>query len=270
MLMTNFLSGRKSVREYKKKIVSPQQLETIQEYLNLLEKEDGTGKIKFRLYENGNRIYDGLKGIGGYSGVMIESPHYIGLDIKDREDRNIIYGAYYMEKLITELHSMDLGTCWISVNDVKRELKEELLGNIRGEINYLLAIGYGKPKNPFLNEPFSHRIGVDELVFQNKIGESISYGELENRALDDLFYYIRFSPSILNKQPWRFLLEKDKLVLLIKYKDGEEANLIDAGIIMYYFEELGKAIGLSGKWTLIEGEEKVGEDNYKFIAEIKL
>lgn len=270
MLMTNFLSSRKSVREYKKKLVSPQLLDNIQEYLNLLEKEDGTGNIKFRLYEYGNRIYEGLKGLGGYSGVMIESPHYIGLDIKNKEDRNIIYGAYFMEKLITELHSMGLGTCWISLDDVEREFKKELFGNIAGEIDYLLAIGYAKPKNPFLNEPFSHRIGVDELVFQDKIGESISYEELENRGLDDLFYYIRFSPSILNKQPWRFLIDKDKAILLIKYKDGEEANLIDAGIIMYYFEELGKAIGLSGKWTLIEGEEKVGEDNYKFIAEIKL
>lgn len=270
MLMTNFLSGRKSVREYKKKSVSPQLLDDIQEYLNLLEKEDGTGNIKFRLYENGNRIYDRLEGIGGYSGVMIESPHYIGLDIKNREERNIIYGAYYMEKLITELHSKGLGTCWISLGDVDKNLKEELFGNITGEINYLLAIGYGKPKNPFLNDSFSYRIGVDELVFQNKIGEGISDKELENRGLDDLFYYIRFAPSSLNKQPWRFILDKDKLVLLIKYKDGEEPNLMDAGIVMYYFEELGKAIGLSSKWTLIEGEEKIGEDNYKFIGEIKL
>lgn len=270
MLMTNFLSSRKSVREYKKKIVSPMLLDNIQEYLNLLEKEDGTGNIKFRLYENGDRIYDGLKGLGGYSGVMIESPHYIGLDLKNKEEGTIIYGAYYMEKLITKLHSMGLGSCWISIENVDKRLKEEIFGNISGEINYLLALGYAKPNNPFVNEPFSHRIGVDELVFNNKIGERISDLELENRGLDDLFYYIRFAPSALNKQPWRFLLEKDKVVLLIKYADGEEPNLLDAGIIMYYFEELGKAIGLSGKWTLIQGEEKVGDENYKYIGEFKL
>lgn len=268
MLMTNFLSSRKSIREYKKKSVNLELLEDIQKYLNLLEKE--AGNIEFRLYENGSRIYNGLKGIGGYSGVMIESPHYIGLNLKNKEDSTLIFGAYYMEKLITKLHSMGLGTCWISIENVDRKLKEELFGDISGEINYLLAFGYPKPRNPFINEPFSHRIGVDELVFNNKIGEPISDKELENRGLDDLFYYVRFAPSMLNKQPWRFILKEDKVILLIKYKDGEVPNLIDAGIIMYYFEELSKTIGLSNKWTLIEGEEKVGDENYKYIGEFKL
>ena len=139
-----------------------------------------------------------------------------------------------------------------------------------GEINYILAIGYGKARNPFINDSFSDRIGVEEIVFTDKIGNHANVDDLENRGLGDLFYYIRFAPSTLNKQPWRFLLERDKVTLLIKYNKGEEPNLIDAGIVMYYFESLGESIGLNSKWQLVSNTVEEGNDCYRYIAELKL
>ena len=102
MLMTNFLKKRKSVREFKNKKINSDILDEIKLYLDSLEREYGTGNLKFKLYEYGEKLYEGLRGIGGYSGVMIESPHYIGLELIDDKDRNTIYGSYYMEKLITK------------------------------------------------------------------------------------------------------------------------------------------------------------------------
>lgn len=269
MLMTNFLKKRKSVREFKNKKINPDILDEIKLYLDSLEKEDGTKAIRFKLYEYGEKLYKELRGIGGYSGVMIESPHYIGLELVDDKDRNVIYGSYYMEKLITKLNNMGLDTCWVSIGNVDDGIKKEIFGDMMGRIDYILALGYGKSKNPFVNETFSERIGVEEMVFVDKIGNAPSTDDLENRGLSDLFYYIRFAPSALNKQPWRFLLEKDKVTLLIKYDEGEKPNLIDAGIIMYYFESLGQSIGLNNKWELIEGI-KQENNNYKYIAEFKL
>lgn len=270
MLMTNFLKKRKSVREFKSKKVNSELLGEIKLYLDSLEKEEATGSIKFNLYNNGEKIYEGLKGIGGYSGVMIQSPHYIGLELMNNEERSQIYSSYYMEKLITKLNGMGLDTCWVSVKDVDNNTKKEVFKDLTGEVNYILAIGYGKPRNPFVNETFSERIGVEELVFDKEIGHHANIDDLENRGLGDLFYYVRFAPSTLNKQPWRFLLEKDKVTLLIKYNKGEEPNLVDAGIVMYYFEALGESIGLSSKWELVNGTVEEGNDSYKSIAELKL
>ncbi len=270
MLMTNFLKKRKSVREFKSKKVNADILDEIKLYLDSLEKEETTESIKFKLYEYGEKLYEGLKGIGGYSGVMIQSPHYIGLELMNNEEKSIIYGSYYMEKLITKLNSMGLDTCWVSVKDVDNNTKKEVFGELKGEVNYILAIGYGKARNPFINESFSDRIGVEEIVFTDKIGKHVNIEELENRGLEDLFYYVRFAPSTLNKQPWRFLLEKDRVTLLIKYNKDEEPNLVDAGIAMYYFEALGEAIGLSSKWELVNKVEEEGKDHYKYIAELKL
>lgn len=269
--MTNFLKNRRSVREFRNKPVSSDLLEEVRNYLGTLNNGKSGVNVNFSLYERGDLIYNKLKGIGGYSGVMIESPHYISLELLDNKEKSIIYGAYLMEQIISLLTNIGLGTCWVSIEDVDRDVKNTLFGGIRGDIKYLLAFGHGKRKNPFINESFSERIGVEELVFDEKIGNYASGEDLENRGLGDLFYYIRFAPSSLNRQPWRFLLEKDKVKLLLKYDNIEELNLMDAGVIMYYFEALRETIGIESKWELIEGlEVEEGKDKYKYIGEIKL
>lgn len=95
--------------------------------------------------------------------------------------------------------------------------------------------------------------------------------ELENRGLGDIFYYVRFAPSSLNKQPWRFILDGDKLFLLLKYEKDEKPSLVDAGIIMYYYVKLAETIGLHSRWILIPDKvEELGSENYKYVAEISL
>lgn len=268
MLMTNFLKDRKSVREFRNKKVNPTVLNEIRTHLRSLEKE--AEDIKFRIYENGGFIYNQLNGISGYSGVMIESPHYIALERIQDNKYTMIYGSYYMEKLITELNRLGIDTCWVSIGNIDQEFKDEVFGEHVGHIDYILSIGYGKRKNPFINEPFSERMGVEDIVFSGEIENKIIDHELEHRGLDDLFYYVRFAPSKANLQPWRFLLKKDRVVMLIKHKECEQPNLVDAGIVMYYFKELGRSIGIENNWEFLDGTE-IGEDGiYDYVAEIKL
>ncbi len=270
MIMANFLKARKSVRDFKKKKINLDTLEQVALSLKEFENEDGTGNIKFKLYENGDYIYEGLKGIGGYSGVMIESPHYISLELKNEDEKTIIYSAYYAEKLITKLNNMGISTCWISISGAEESKKKEILGENVGIVNYLLAIGYSKPKNPFVQEPFSERYGVEDIVFEKELGKPANMDDLETRGLGDLFFYVRFAPSTKNMQPWRFILDGPIVKLLIVYKDGEKPLLADAGIIMYYFEALANTQGIKNKWDLIDGSFKEGELNYKYIAEFHL
>ena len=56
--------------------------------------------------------------------------------------------------------------------------------------------------------------------------------------------------------------EDDKLSIYIKDYAGD-VNLIDAGIIMYYIDELGKTISSNSKWDIkpvVDGKE------YTYIA----
>ncbi len=263
MLMTNFLTNRKSVREFKEKELNLDTLNEIKATLSSLEREAKEGDIEFRLYENGQALYDGFKETGGYAGMMIDSPHYILLKTSD-DKISQIYGAYYTEKLITELHNLSLGTCWVTLSDVAVDKRAEVLGEEYKTVEYILAIGEIKPRNPFEKETFSERKEVSELVFEEELGNKVDPTTLEYRGLSDLFYYLRFAPSAKNLQPWRFLLKGNKVYL---YLEKENVNLMDAGIIMYYFEELAKMIGIESSWKLLDFEE---ESEYVKIAEIEL
>lgn len=270
MIMSNILKSRKSVREFKNKNVKADILENVKAATTEIESGIKLGNIKFKLYENGDLIYNGLKGIGGYAGVMIESPHYIAMEMANRKDSTIIYAAYNMEKLVTKLNSLGLSTCWVSIVDVDEDKKKELLGDSIGEVDYLLAFGYAKPKNPFIQEPFSERISVEEMVYDGELGKNIDYDKLEARGLGDLFFYTRFAPSTKNEQPWRFIVYADKVQLLLAYKDGEVPLLADAGVAMYYLEALGKVQGINSNWRKLETIEKLGNVNYKYVAEYDL
>lgn len=270
MLMTNFLKNRRSIREFRRKKVDQDTLIEIISLLGKLEKEKEEYNIKFNFYEDGDNIFEKLSGLGGYAGVMVESPHYIGLEELNNNKSTEIYGAYYMEKLITDLNRLGLDTCWVSIGDLSKDLKKDIFIDLEGQTNYLLAIGYRKPKNPLINEPFSERLGVEEIVYSKNLGEEISPRELEHRGLDDLFYYVRFAPSKGNCQPWRFLLGKDKVTLIIEHEEGQKPNYTDAGIIMYYFEALGRAIGIMGEWELLDGIIESEFGKYEYIGEISL
>ncbi|HHV39076.1 MAG TPA: nitroreductase [Tepidimicrobium sp.] len=267
MLMNNFLRNRKSIRDFKNRKIGKNVLDQIRECCDQMEDEG----YRFNLFEDGEKIFKSLEGIGGYAGVMIKSPHYVGINIDDSKEENIIYGAYSMEYLITELTKLGLGSCWISLTDIDSDLRKELFSTGEGNVNYLLAIGYPAAKNPFVTEAGSCRFGIEDIVYNGEIGKPIDMDQLEQRGLDDLFYYIRFAPSFHNRQPWRFVLEDDKVVLLLAYSREEGLSLADAGIIMYYFENLAMTIGITGKWTLIDrADYEDGGISYKYIGELKI
>ncbi|RKD31244.1 nitroreductase family protein [Thermohalobacter berrensis] len=289
MRYNKFLKERISVREYKDKKIDDNLKENIKENINLIHKKCRDNNIKLSFLEDGNKIYEKLEGKAGYSGVMIKSPYYIGLEIKEKDYKTLISSAYFTESLITEIENLGLGTCWIDVNDVSDEIKKELFSSIH--LKYLISIGYPKHKikqmdspkefdylgkrwivgkRPAGSSPTSSRLSVEEIVYKEKWGNKIGTNELENRGLLDLFYYVRYTPSHLNKQPWRFILENNKIVLnTIEPKDKK--NFIDLGIMMYYFENIAKEMGITGNWKLLDiNSENVEDKDYIAIGEFKI
>lgn len=271
MLMKKFLEDRSSTREFDKRKADENTIDGIKADIAFMEEEEASSDIKFRLYEYGKLVYENLENKAGYAGVMIDSPHYIALVRKNNEDLTIISGAYHMEKLISRLNSYGLDTCWITVDNLDKETKDKVFGKIDGHIDYILAIGYAKKKRPYTHDIVSEKISIEEMVFQDEICKKTKTGDLESRGLADLFYHVRYSPSIKNLQPWRFLLEDTKVTLLLGYEEWNNSLLVDAGIIMYYFEELAKTSGATDKWQLIEAEEvEACGKKYRSIAEYRL
>lgn len=271
MIIGNFLNNRESVREFRDKAANPDTLDKIKEIIKDLVVDEGMEHIGIKLYENGKIISTKLEGKAGYGGVMIDSPHYIAIDLKDREEKTLIETGYYTEELVTKLINLDFGTCWVNVGDVTEDLKKEIFGEDTVGVEYLLAFGREKRRNPFNKRPFSVKKGVEEIVYDTAIDNFFTMEDLESKGLMDIFYYIRFAPSTKNLQPWRFLIKDNKIVLLLIYNEWYDSILIDAGIVMYYFEKLAYYDGLNSKWELVKPEEtKIDEYTYRKIAEYKL
>lgn len=271
MLMSNLLKERKSTRDFKRKDIDNKSLDRLLEIFKEVEAESGDKYFNFVFLKDGFHVSNLLDGLAGYSGVMIKSPHYIGVRLKEVTNESLVVASYYAEKVIGRLSELNLGSCWLEVKNVDKGVRSAALGDENKNIGYIIAIGYPKAKNPFIQEPMSERDSVDNIVFKEELGNKITFEELDSRGLDDLFYYIRYAPSSYNKQPWKFVLKKDRVRLYLEVLEEEKVNLMDAGIIMYYFEALANIIGINGKWDLIsETDEEYSSNTYRPIGEYKI
>lgn len=273
MLMQNFLRDRKSYREFRNKKANKDILNQVDQAIDEVLKEaqaKGVG-MDLKLHIEGKDIFKELENVGGYAGIMIDSPHYISLQTKNVDEQTQVYSSYFTEKLITKINAIGLEACWITLDHVESFKKVKAFGDIGKNIDYALAIGYPPRNNPFVKGASpSERMGVDELVFQDTVETPIDMQWLDDRSLDDLFYYVRFAPSTRNSQPWRFLLKNNKVKLLMAYCNPEDISLIDAGVMMYYFEEMAKSIGINREWKLIDGNCVGKKAQYKYIAEYEI
>lgn len=265
MLTTNFLKIRTSTRDYLDKEISEEDkkkvFDLVKEEAEKFEKDN----LNFIVKTDGDIVYNALKGLAGYAGVMIKSPMYIGLNTLNKEEKTYVLGAYASEELITKLNEIGLATCWVTIADVEKTVKKNTFNFESGDVNQILAVGYPVSKE-VKEHRYDDRLGITDIVFMDDFNNNASLGQLEQYGLDDLFHYARFAPSAYNAQPWRFLINDDGLNLYIKDYKGV-VNLVDAGIIMYYIDELTKDLSNNSKWEIlpeIKGEE------YTFVAKKSL
>lgn len=263
MLMNNFLSSRKSVRHFKSRSLSK---DTVEKIKNLLRVFNSENSDTFHFFEDGKQVYNALNGHAGYNGVMIDAPSYISVDLGDASNKDKVVGMYNAEDIITFLESEGLGCCWVGLFDTPNEVREKLFGN-NHKPDIILAIGYPKARNPFVVEEASERKPVEDIVFDGSLENKVDLITLEQRGLDDLFYYVRFAPNTLNSQTWRFVINKNSVDLYLTEYDGKYFYE-DAGIIMYYYERLYNMTGFDKKWKL--EEELKPENGIVKIATIEL
>ncbi len=263
MAIARFLENRKSVRDFRDKKANKSTIEQIKNAIEQISAEVERDDIFFDFFEDGKSVYDKLENLGGYNMVMIKSPHYIGLEVLCDKPETILYGSYYMEKLITKINEIGLSTCWITVVHVD----DSLMNQHGGKVDYLLALGYPKRKIPFFSDSEDvERRSISEIVFKGEVEEPISSEELESLGLRDIFHYLKYAPSSYNTQPWRFLINNNKVTLLYSHTGEEDIRYADVGVIMYYFEELAKSKGIGSGWEIVEGEIQGEKANYKKIA----
>ncbi len=293
MKINKVIKERRSVREYKGKKVDKHLIEDI---IAAVENKKGLQEnigVSFKFIENGGEAYEKLDGIVGYFGKVIKAPHYIYI-ASDAKEGYLENAGYIGESLVLKATDLGLGTCWMEINEKESDVKKILGIEDDREAIGLLAIGYAKRENKvaglfdtkgksispltefgypnievkYADEPVSSRISIKDIAYLKEWGRKASAKELEDRGMADLFYYMRLAPSWGNRQPWKFIIDGEKIILAVEKDDkvNEKVARIEAGIAMLYFELMSHEQGIPGRWQLKKLEEKYNVPKEFFVT----
>ncbi len=292
MKMLKVVEKRKSVREYKMNDLDEKTLEKVVNLTKEIPEIDTSIGVEFRFLIDGVSTAQNLEGISGYHGKMITAPHYFAV-YADKNIQSYKYAGYAGEWIILNAAKLNLGTCWIESGDSKKA-KEVIGYDTDKELVAFIAIGwpsnetnlsaiystsdsnsasaltdrgYPNVRTGLGNEKESPRMAITEFVYLKEWAKTLEYDELNSRGLAEAFFYMRLAPSWGNRQPWRFILDGERIVLAVKDDAAlnEQVENIDAGIAMLYFEVALHDLGLPGSWKLdVDNKEsyKIPEDYF--------
>ncbi|AKL94047.1 nitroreductase [Clostridium aceticum] len=266
MKFTNLIEEVKTIREFKKDAVDKKLIQKVieagKEIKGLV--ENTATSVVF--IENGKEAYAALSGKVGYYGKMMEAPHYIAV-VSGEYPYSMENSGYITEWMRLKAWELGLGTCWLNVED--GEETKKILGITElGTVTSFIAIGV--PYTGIFKKDTSGktaRKSIKDLVYLEEWGNPCSIEYLDTRAMTNIFYYTKLAPSWSNQQPWQFIIDRDK-VLLVMNKEQQQSMRIDSGIVMLYFQKSAEEEGITGKWELAVGE--VMERKYNIPQEYKL
>lgn len=270
----NIIKNKNSIREFKEKGLDRKTIDKLLKYVNDIEPLQREIYTDFHFIEEGHRVHDFLLGNAGYHGMAIDAPHYLLL-LSEKKPHYLKNAGYIMEQILIKAYALGLGSCWIDVIVGIDKLKKELGIAQKGEIAAMAALGYSKTNIFGIETSVANRESMEELVYKEEWGQSMDLEEFRQWGLEDVFYYARHAPSWGNIQPWKFILDEDKLILTILQKDPyiledskDKNHELDCGIIMLYVEKMMHQQGIKGKWKL--DMDKVNEEKYNIPDEYRI
>ena len=255
----------KSVRSFKNNKVEEKYFNEIEGYIKNSKTLIDNIDIDVKMLSDEN-IYDKLKNIAGYNGYMIEAPNYIVV-LSDVKKGYIENSGYMGERIILKARDLGIDSCWVTIND-SNAIKDKLDIISEKEVTAIIALGYEDTKQT-KNNSAAERLSVDQIVYMNEWGNNASIAELEERYLLEAFSYARMAPSTLNRQPWRFIIDGEKIILLIKNDDftTDYEKGIETGIAMLYFGLIIDTTMFDLKWNIgnIDKDYNIAND-YELVG----
>ena len=191
--------------------------------------------------------------LGVYGKVSSPSAFVIVGDT--RIEVGAVPAGYVGEAAVLEATRLELGTCWIGGGFKKRKTAD-LVELAPGERVYTVVALGRVPEDWTTGERVTAAAArADRRAPLVEIAPSIETELWPGWALAGI-ELARLAPSARNRQPWRFRLEGDDVV--VSY-DGRETSYVskrlDCGIAMLHFELAARAAGCSGDWEMLSSPD---------------
>ena len=246
------IQNRKSVREFRDKVVPYSLLEQIKIYyqrsVRRLISEIGT-----EMYIFGTDAREALEGAAGYNSFLVGAPQYLVL-LSDQHPHGYLNAGFVMEDLILKLTDLELDSCWVTFADGEA-VKSALGIDSDRSVAAIAAFGYGVKTTRRLRLNIRSMSDIDISAKRHYFEPKRSVSDLVHRDTwgsrdgldsaigfyDDMlwesFYAASLAPSYLNRQAYGFLLEQGKVTLVSvpdKFNVPIDAEL-SLGIVLHHF-----------------------------------
>jgi hypothetical protein len=244
------VTTRRSVRSFSGHFVDGRTLSVLREFCERL---PGRRVARVAVLEQvPPELFTGLL-VGSY-GRVIGAPSAL-LVIGSTSERSVQESMGYLgEAALLQATALSLGTCWVG-GSFDRALASTLTDLDATERIFAVSpLGYPRDR-PRPGERVmkamvraKHRRPVTEIA-PGFDAERWPAWAAEGVRL------ARIAPSAINRQPWRFELEPDSMLVSVVRRgtEGSVSRLLDVGIAMLHFEVGARLMGAPGIWQSLEG-----------------
>ena len=212
------IENRNSIRDFHKKKVEQSKIDELISFFNSSPKLiDVDVQI---LVSADDDTASRLSGVAGYRGNTFNAPAYITI-LSEEKDNYLINAGFIAENLVLKLEEMGLSSCFLTSDDSEM-IKKVLLINSDLAVATVIAFGYGKkerdttkldihsPSDVSISNKAGHiapKIAATALAFDSDFNTPYNFDdEYSDPVIADAVYAASLSPSFLNHQNYRFVI----------------------------------------------------------------
>lgn len=282
------IENRNSIRDFHKKKVEQSKIDELISFFNSSPKLiDVDVQI---LVSADDDTASRLSGVAGYRGNTFNAPAYITI-LSEEKDNYLINAGFMAENLVLELEEMGLSSCFLTSDDSEM-IKKVLLINSDLAVATVIAFGYGKkerdttkldihsPSNVSISNKAGHiapKIAATALAFDSDFNTAYNFDdEYSDPVIADAVYAASLSPSFLNHQNYRFVINGTHIYLFNQLDNvvPDDDNLLGLGAAMlnFYIILASKYSGI-GNWRFDTSDIKAdfkNPDDYTLVAALDI
>ncbi len=233
--LLKIIQGRKSVRTFDGNPIRAEDRERLEKYIPTITNPFGI-PVRFVLLDAGQ--------YGLSSPVLSGETLFVAGMVDKIPYADVAYG-YAFEKLVLYAWSLGIGTTWIG-GTMKRELFEKAARLAEGEMMPCVSpLGYPAKKRSIRETMMRRGVGADTRMPAEKLFFDGAWDRglppEKQAGMADLIEMVRWSPSAVNKQPWRIIVSESGCHFYEKkdrgFVSGKTGDLqkIDVGIALCHF-----------------------------------
>lgn len=207
---------RKSVRNYCMNEIEQKKLDQILNFANQIPLLSKDNKVEFKIINN---VKENTHIAGLFS---VKAPYYFLIAAENKEDY-LLNAGYILEQVSLYLTSKNLGSCFLNTKKPRRSKAIDF------NYEYVTMLAFGSTNESLYRE--------DDKIKRLVEKEFCIFKEEVNDDMKLLLKAARLSPSLMNNQPWRLVVYKNRIHIFCKKsmlltKEYNQTKEVDIGIIL--------------------------------------